>query len=259
MLNAQTGVDVTDMLLDSGTDAVNMADDVSSATFTGDFSFVKRAWLDENAGCDAADTTASDLRMDEEDGARDTTKLMAQSIAYLNANSNLCIEVYGEGEMAMPIPATAPYMVAKTIVLGSIGEDDFGEDSLFKPLPAPAPLGAIMRDGTTVRLPYLTQFPQYNQRIIIRNRGGAAPYSFTFHTEDGITATPGADAEGMLPANSVTVLSMMFDDVVTIEGTHNRTAATFVVESAMVHIDVSVSQTNMDGGTDTTHLTDTNR
>ena len=30
-----------------------------------------------------------------------------------------------------------------------------------------------MRDGTTVRIPYLTQFANYNQRIVITNRGGS--------------------------------------------------------------------------------------
>ena len=69
--------------------------------------------------------------------------------------------------MAVAIPETTPYMVAKTIVLASAYSD-----SKFVPMPAPAPLGAIMRNGTTVHIPYITQFANYNQRIVIVNRGG---------------------------------------------------------------------------------------
>ena len=61
-----------------------------------------------------------DLRMDmdEETMTRDTTKLKTQSVAYLNANPYLCIMVLpATDEMAVAIPATAPYMVEKTIVL----------------------------------------------------------------------------------------------------------------------------------------------
>ena len=42
-------------------------------------------------------------------------------------------------------------------------------------------LGAIMRDGTTIRLPYLTTNAKFNQRLYIVNRGGAAmPTSWNF-------------------------------------------------------------------------------
>ena len=119
-------------------------------------------------------------------------------------------------------------------------------------------LGHIMRDGTTVRLPYLTTFPPYNQRIVIRNRGGAAPYSMSFNVEDGATAMPGVDAKGTLPADSVTYLSMQNDDVVTLEGTHRATGTLTVVSESRL-IDVAVSQTNDGGSTDTVPLTDTDR
>ena len=52
---------------------------------------------------------------------------------------------------------------------------------------------AIMRNGTTVHIPYITQFADYNQRIVIVNRGGEAAYSMSFMTEDGVTATPGME------------------------------------------------------------------
>ena len=62
----------------------------------------------------------------------------------------------------------------------------------------------------------------------------------------------------MLPADSVTYLSMKHGDVVTLTDTF-RVAATLTVVSESRLIDVTVSQTNDNGGTDTVVLTDTNR
>ena len=112
-----------------------------------------------------------------------------------------------------------------------------------------------MRDGTTVHIPYITQFANYNQRIVIVNRGAEAAYSMSFMTEDGVTATPGMDAEGTLPAMSTTYLSLMHSDVVTIEGPFNRASATLIIEREPSQIDVVVSQTNANGGTDTVKYT----
>ena len=251
LLNAANGEPVESLssLIAVGEDVVNLLntddDSVSIAVFKGDFSFVTRAWLDDVATCT---DDASDLRMNLVDEVRDTTRLRSQSLAYLNANSNLCIMVRGkDSPMAIAIPATAPYIVAKTIVLN---QDNFSA-SKFPPAPAPAPLGAIMRNGTTVHIPYITQFASYNQRIVIVNRGVEADYTFSFMTEDGVTTTRGADAEGTLAANSTTYLSLMFGDVLTIEGPFNRASATLIVESEPTYIDVVVSQTNANGGTDT--------
>ena len=240
-----TIVDMLDTLINDGDDTANTGgDSVSSAVFMGDFSFVTRAWLDDDATCTDG---ASDLLMEPVDEVQDTTRLQSQSLAYLNAHSNLCIEVRGKDDaMAVAIPATAPYIVAKTIVLA-----DGISASKFPPAPAPAPLGAITRNGTTVHIPYITQFASYNQRIVIVNRGGEADYTFSFMTEDEVTATRGANAEGTLAANSTTFLSLMFGDVLTIEGPFNRASATLIVESQPTYIDVVVSQTNANGGTDT--------
>ena len=120
-------------------------------------------------------------------------------------------------------------------------------------------MGYITRDGTTIRLSYLTQFSAYNQRIVIVNRGGKAPYTFTFMAEDAVMVTPGAEAEGMLPANSITYLSLLYGDLVTIEGSPNRAAATLIIEANKEMIDVLISQTNADGGTDTVTYTETDR
>ena len=252
-LNAADGSAVTmlDQMIELGSTSDAVTDEQTSVMFIGDFSFASRAWLDDMADCSDDE---SDLRMDpgeDEDMMRDTTRLKPQSLAYVNENKNLCIMVRGKDDpMAVAIPATTAYMVAKTIVL-----IDTLSASKFPPMPAPAPLGAIMRDGTTVHIPYITQFADYNQRIVIVNRGAEAAYTFSFMTEDGVTTTPGADAEGMLAANSTTYLSLKYGDLVTIEGPFNRASASLIVESQPGYIDVVVSQTNVNGGTDTVKYT----
>ena len=56
-------------------------------------------------------------------------------------------------------------------------------------------LGSITRDGTTVHIPYLTTFADYNQRIVVSNRGAnEADYWITFRPEDGVMATPGSSS-----------------------------------------------------------------
>ena len=51
-------------------------------------------------------------------------------------------------------------------------------------------LGSITRDGTTVHIPFLTTWADYNQRIVVSNRGAnPADYWITFRPEEGVTAT----------------------------------------------------------------------
>ena len=234
-------------------------DDESSVTFSGDFSFATKVTLGEPANLDdvtagsACDGSGNDyLQRDEvSNEVSDTMELMPIQAAALGDGKHLCIMVADpESEHAVPIPATDSYMVATSY-------DGASTSSAFVP-GGEYTLGYIQRDGTTVRIPYLTTFPDYNQRIVIRNRGGAAGYGLNFHAEDGARATPGANARGMLPANSVTYLSMRHDDLVRLENTF-RVAATLTVVSEDRNIDVSVSQTNVNGGTDTVHLTPTDR
>ena len=201
LLDADDGTAISggDLIADTGGALANTAtpNSESRVIFKGDFSFAMSVTLKPDPGNPLTDPICTNggtnLMMDEEDDVRDTTRLKTQSLSYLNDNPNLCIMVMS-GEMAIPIPATQPYIVEKEIML--VG--DLASNSEFVPMPDPAELGAISRNGTTVRLPYLTQFASYNQRIVIVNRGGAAEYHFSFMTEDGVTATPGADAMGML-------------------------------------------------------------
>ena len=230
----------------------------SSIVFSGDFSFASEVKLGSTATCVAAavdgnpeTTLTGDLLQRDDDGAvEDIRKLMPVMASVIGAGKYLCIFVRDpEAEDAVPIPATGKYMV--TTKYGGV------ENAAFPPSGTTLELGYIKRDGTTVQIPYLTQFGDYNQRIVIVNRGAAADYSFSFTAEeDGPTITPGADASGTLAAGFTTYISMKYGDLVTIDGSPNRVSGTLIVESEPHFIDVVVSQTNANGGTDTVKYTD---
>ena len=104
-------------------------------------------------------------------------------------------------------------------------------------------LGSITRDGTTVHIFFLTTWADYNQRIVVSNRGAnPASYWITFRPEDGVTATPGMYAMGTLAANSTMVLKATH--VVTLEG-RTRTAATFGAEAKSTQIDVATRRSTL--------------
>jgi hypothetical protein len=126
--------------------------------------------------------------------------------------------------------------------------------SLFPPPTRQVTVGEIIHNGVTVHLPYLTTDERYNQRIIIVSRAPeAVRYSMTFNSEANVMATPGMAANGMLAANSTTVLNMRSGDLVTIEGgPPHRVSGTLIVAAQTKHISVATNQTNREtGGTDT--------
>ena len=220
-------------------DILNLdSEDGSMVTFTGDFSFTSKVTLRTTTACSGG----SDIRMAaKDDGTRDLSMTMSQMLN--ETQQYLCIHVDGE----TVIPETSPYMAEARYVADA-------DKSPFKPSTGAYGLGYIMRDGATVELPYLTQ---YNQRIVVRNRGSAARYNFTFDAEDAVTVTRKSEASGTLPTKSITYFSLMHGDLVTIEGSPNRAAATLTVWSQPRLIDVLISQTNADGGTDTVSYTKT--
>lgn len=130
----------------------------------------------------------------------------------------------------------------------------------FTPLPnraygateARAPIGAIVRNGATIHLSYLTVSERYNQRIIIANRSGAdAEYELSdFYAEEGTQAAAGPAASGTVPAGGTVVI--LTSDVVTLAGARARTAATLTVTAPASLIDVATTQVNnADSSTDT--------
>ena len=211
----------------------------SSVTISGDFSFASSAWLADSDACTPV-VAAPGLLQSEDD--MNLEKLTAQMPDAFETAMHLCISV-PTGEMAVAIPETDPYMV-------STEYDGGTTDAGWPANDGEHALGRIERDGTTVHIPFLTTWADYNQRIVVSNRSAnEVPYWITFRPEEGTMATPGMYAMGMLAANSTMVWKAT--NVVTLEG-KTRTAATFVAEARSNKIDVATVIVNMmTGSTDT--------
>ena len=209
-------------------DVLNL--DESTVTFAGDFSFAKKVtW---NGGADR-------LQRDTDGEVSDKAKTTSVKLSGTTSGS-LEIEVDGK----TPIPDTGSYTATVTYT---------GIENVAFPLSAKSSdLGKIMRDGVTVHIPYLTTASGYNQRLVIVNRSSkSAAYSLTFTPENGMTATAGENAKGILEAGKTEVLSLLRDDVVEIVG-GSRTAGTLVVVAQEGRIGVATVQVNLStGATDT--------
>jgi hypothetical protein len=245
--NAQNGAMVTVAnLYAAGTATANtVEDDTSSVKISGDFSFASMVTLDQEAACALSD---ADLRMDPvgtgADMMRDTTKLKPQSLAYADTKF-LCITVLDDDdEMATPILETAPYMVMVTYAGANLGPD--AGDPKHPTMGMARELGYIQRDGTTIRLPYLTTNMKFNQMIRIVNRGSMAKYSMQFQTGD----TAGEKAKDDL-MSGVTVLKT--SDVVT-PSNGSSTSGTLVIEAQPLMIDVATVQVTRENGASDTVL-----
>jgi len=227
--------------LDAGDGAAaTLADMITAATSTvtisGDFSVATHSLgLSATAGTCATQTglTANT----DGDGATATT------LTVLNATPNLCYEV-DSGTDAIP---EGDYTVA-------IGYTSNSTTAVSPTTSASGTIGSVAHNGTTVQLPYLTTFTDYNQRLVMVNRGSSdAAYTVSaFQTEDGTTAAAGTDASGTIPAGGSTVVKV--SDVVTLTG-GTRSAGTVNIVAASGNISVATTQVNLsDGGTDTISL-----
>ena len=242
--NAADGSVVTELtvLIAAATGAAaNAPGDDSSVTIMGDFSFVEKAWLDDGTDCaDTDGTTETDLRITNSDGmVTDTTMLQKQSLGYVNSRPNLCIRVpvHTEDE-PVSIPATDAYTAMTMYKTGTA-------TGMMVPADGSHDLGMITRDGTTVRLPYLSTNEKFNQRIRMVNRSSnEARYELDFH---GNGDMDGMDAIGTLAANAITVLSLRDNDVVT-PGSGTATSATLIIEAQKGMVDVATVQTNRETG-----------
>jgi hypothetical protein len=236
----------------------------SMITAKGDFSFASAAsWQSTGTPCASISAAESLLQMDDDDNVMDELKAVpvadistgmdgVAGVATAANSANLCIQVRAvDDEDAVEIPEVVePYTVTTTYEVGTT------VDAAFKPMGGTSDLGGIGRDGTTVRIPYLTTNDRYHQRIVILNRGGIADYRMSFMDEEGKMATAGMDAVGMLAAKKTTVLSLRDDEVVMIEG-GTRTSGTLVVEAQPGNISVATVLHNVStGNTDTVVLKD---
>lgn len=208
----------------------------STVVLNGDVSFGD--WYLDATSCSGV--AGAEIDLVENTTTNLTAAPAVASIVGLTAAHTVCVEVDGteainEGSYTVTFdwltPATAVAPIADTTV----------------------GVGSTAQNGTTVQVPYLTTFADYNQRLIMVNRSAAdATYSITFTSEDGTTATAGTAASGTIPAGEV--LSLKASDIVTLAG-KTRTAATLTVVAASTAIDVATNQVNLaDGSTDTVVL-----
>jgi len=111
-------------------------------------------------------------------------------------------------------------------------------------------VGTIKYDTTSIEVPYLTTFSDYNQRFYIVNYGTTdAAYSFTFVSEDGVVATDGASVSGNVPAGEMLTIKAV--DIVTLTG-KTRTSAIIEVEATDADVAASTQVVNLgNSGTDT--------
>jgi hypothetical protein len=246
-INGSDVVNLEEILLNETDDGV--AD--SSVSFMGDFSFASSVFVHGDANCGTAGVAGMDIRIMEGEGddavVTDTTMAVsldangttntAENTSWMNY---LCIMVQGDDtdDMDAPrIPDTSAYTAT-----GSYKALDMAADG---PMGVERILGAITRDGTTVRFPYLTTREGYVQRIRIVNRGGEAKYTLDYATN--AEAVAGTD-EGVLEPGERKVL--VVSDVVEITGS-TTTAGTLIVEAEPRTIDVATTVNTADGGIDT--------
>ncbi len=215
---------------------INIADGQSSMTVAGDLSFTTDANAAATAGNltfggSASDTAATNVPSAKH--SRFTTAGLAVNTAYsvaVTAKSAINAGVY-------------------TLSTNLVGI----ANAAYGPTNKTASLGTISRSGTTVQVPYVTTFGDYNQRLVLVNRSNLdAPYAITFTPEAGVTATAKAAATGTLAKGKTLILKAT--DVVEITGS-TRTAATIVVTAPNTTIDAATTSVNLsDKSTDTVKL-----
>jgi hypothetical protein len=247
----------------------------SSVSFMGDFSFTEKVFVHGDDDCGAAskddaadgDGIDTDLASDESDIRKmegtgedevilGTTKAVSLDANGANDDSEnarwmgyLCIMVQSDDtdDMDAPrIPNTDAYTaIASYKALAGAASGPMGVERM---------LGKITRDGTTVRLPYLTTNDKFSQRLRIVNRGSAAAmYEMQFHGDGDVD---GDMATGMLAGNSVTILNLR-DGMVVTPGNGSSTSGTLIIEAPTGNIDVATIQVNRELGTTDTVVYDT--
>lgn len=235
----------------------NVAADKSILTLTGDFSNADYS-INNAAGCGAV-TQQITLFVANDAAATNTNN---KTTGKANAEYKVALGTSGLGIAAADTTKTLTLCVAKqdnglvlnaTEFKSAIAFDKTATGAWAHPAVASTLTGTIVRNGVTVQVPYLTTFADYNQRLVLVNRGTTdAAYSIAFTPETGVTTTAGAAATGTLKANATTVLSAK--DIVTVTGA-TRTAATITVVAADSKIDVATTSVNLsDKSTDTVKL-----
>lgn len=214
----------------------------STLSVTGDLSFISAAAGGGAAAAAALNLTFGGVAADVGTPATNTasTGKLSTTTAFnvLPNTNNVALTATG---------AINPGSYSLTFTPTAIANAQYGAATVT------GALGTITRSGTTVQVPYLTTFADYNQRLVLVNRGSSsAPYTISFTKEAGVTATAGAAATGTLAAKETKILKST--DIVTLTG-GSRTAATVVITAPTSTIDAATTTVNLsDKSTDTVKL-----
>ena len=237
----------------------------SSIVFTGDTSFLanvgegddakKNVYVTTQKDCDPATSSIQDddgmlkASLDDFDGYTGTPGMTSGASARTAVPGYLCLKVDGE----TAIPGTEAYgaTVTHTAALGA--------NAAFLSPSSTHTLGSIERDGSTVRIAYLTTNQKYNQRLVLVNRTtGPVEYSMTFQTAAGTTATARDAASGMLqPGRTVLMVRDIVEFAVTGRDAGGHGSAEIAVVAARNVIDAATVITNRDDGSTDTVVLDT--
>lgn len=231
--------------------------DISNITVSGDFNLVLDTVADaddvytlgnvfiQNGRCqNEANRVSAEIEATSVTADTAVFDVDLQEFDPTGGDFSICLTSFGENEI---LEAT----YAATFDGVTLDTDD-------APLTgATATLGSITRNGVVVQLPYLTDFEDYNQRIVIVNRNATDVEiaGITYLPETGTTVTDTMTADDMtIPANGMKVL--LVRDILDTDGM-TRTAATLSIVAKNGTIDVATQQVNLtDGTTDTAEYTD---
>jgi len=217
-------------------DDTNLATGSATLTFSGDFSFGEFTFGGSSWGYDEDGVFTATAATENDDGTVEVA-YAASSLVVNTTDVDATVDAANKGSYSVVLADLAVTGVTPANAIG-----DYSEAS-----------GTIIYDTTSISVPYLTTFSGYNQRIYIVNSGTQdATYTTTFTSEDGVTATAGSMATGVVPAGEM--LAIKATDLVTLTG-KTRTSAVIEIEAQDTAI-VATSQTvNLfDGGTDTVAL-----
>ena len=165
---------------------------------------------------------------------------------------SLCVNVDVLGKQTNPKPIPNAKFVGTVSLTGTAAGAEPAEA-------ATGFIGRIRRNGTAVKIPYLTASPKYDQKLIIINRG-TTPAFFVlgeFATEQGTTVELSASAQAARRAGLDRVppfdqLVLDVSDSLHFSGKRKRASATLGLNAYARDIQVATVQTNLlSGGTDT--------
>jgi len=217
-------------------DDTDLATGAATLTFAGDFSFGEFTFGGSSWGYDVDGVFTATAATENEDGSVEVA-YAAGSLETTTTDVDATVDAANKGSYTVVLDGVAVTAVTPVNAIGSFSEAS----------------GTIIYDTTSITVPYLTTYSSYNQRIYIVNSGTQdASYTTSFTSEDGVTATAGAMASGVVPAGEM--VSIKATDLVTLTG-KTRTSAIIEIEAQDTAITATSQTVNLtNGGTDTVSL-----